>query len=99
MPNHHVTLSDDAVRAPSSAAARTPLPRGASIRDLEDAGQAVVPVHHPEHANAADVLSVGRALAYRMAEDGRLPTLRLGRRVVVPVSRLRAMLDGSASPS
>ena len=82
-----------------TVAGRSPMPRGASLRDLEEAGQATIPVHHDEHANAADLIGCGRALAFRMAADGRLPTIRLGRRVVVPVARLRAMLDGPAPQS
>jgi hypothetical protein len=79
--------------------ARGALPRGATLGEIEAAGIAVLPVHHDHHANAADCLSVGRALAYQMAADGRLPTIRLGaRRLAVPVTRLRAMLDSPSTP-
>lgn len=43
---------------------------------------------------AAEALGIGRSLAYKMARDGRLPTVRLGRRLLVPVSRLEEMLRG-----
>jgi excisionase family DNA binding protein len=43
---------------------------------------------------AADRLGIGRPLAYRLAREGRLPTLRLGHRVVVPRERLARMLEG-----
>lgn len=43
---------------------------------------------------AAEALGIGRSLAYKMARDGRLPTVRLGRRLLVPVSRLDDMLRG-----
>lgn len=37
-------------------------------------------------------LGIGRCLAYEMAKTGQLPTLRLGRRVLVPVAALEAWL-------
>jgi len=40
------------------------------------------------------MLGVGRALAYRLARSGDLPTLRLGHRVVVPRRQLERLLDG-----
>ncbi len=82
-----------------NTATPTPLARGATLDDLARAGQATIPVHHDQLANAADLLGCGRALAFRMANDGRLPVIRLGRRVVVPVAQLRAMLDGTSHAS
>jgi excisionase family DNA binding protein len=41
---------------------------------------------------AAPILGVGRSTAYILARTGELPTLRLGRRFVVPVATLRRML-------
>lgn len=41
---------------------------------------------------AARALGIGRGLAYEMARTGRLPVVRLGRRMVVPRARLEAML-------
>jgi len=38
-----------------------------------------------------------RGLAYRMASEGRLPTLKFGRRVVVPLAALQKMLEGTNS--
>ena len=32
----------------------------------------------------AELLGIGRGLAYQMVRDGRLPVLRFGRRIVVP---------------
>lgn len=43
---------------------------------------------------AAVALGIGRSLAYKMARDGRLPTVRMGRRLLVPISRLEDMLNG-----
>ena len=46
---------------------------------------------------AGKVLGVSRGLAYQSARDGSLPTVKLGRRrLVVPVARLRSLLDGTA---
>jgi excisionase family DNA binding protein len=42
---------------------------------------------------AAEVLGVSRGVAYEAARDGSLPVLRLGRRMIVPLARLRAMLE------
>jgi excisionase family DNA binding protein len=45
---------------------------------------------------AAAVLGIGRTLAYELARTGELPTLRLGRRLVVPRHALERMLGASA---
>jgi len=37
-------------------------------------------------------LGLGRDAAYAAAKRGEIPTLRLGRRLVVPVAQLRTML-------
>jgi excisionase family DNA binding protein len=42
--------------------------------------------------DAGRVLSIGRSLAYRMAQQGTLPTILLGRRLVVPRAALERML-------
>ncbi len=47
---------------------------------------------------AAPILGIGRSTAYVLARCGDLPTLRLGRRYVVPVAALRRML-GETEPS
>lgn len=41
---------------------------------------------------AAEVLGISRRSAYRAVERGELPTLRLGRRLLVPTARLLALL-------
>jgi predicted DNA-binding transcriptional regulator AlpA len=44
------------------------------------------------------VLGLSRSASYRAAERGYLPTIKLGdRRVVVPVARLLAMLEGEGA--
>jgi excisionase family DNA binding protein len=52
-----------------------------------------------EHAGR--ILGISRGSAYRAAARGELPTLRLGRRLLVPTARLLALLgaDGRASDS
>jgi excisionase family DNA binding protein len=54
---------------------------------------------------AARLCGVSRGVAYTAAKSGDLPSVRLGRRIVVPRARLHALLDdqlsngnGSASP-
>jgi excisionase family DNA binding protein len=41
----------------------------------------------------AEWLGVGRNTAYEAAARGEIPTIRIGARVLVPVERLRAMLE------
>jgi excisionase family DNA binding protein len=41
---------------------------------------------------AGEALGISRGLAYRLARQGDLPVVRLGRRLVVPVWQLRALL-------
>lgn len=41
---------------------------------------------------AGNVLGVGRSLAFDLARRGDLPTIRLGRRRVVPTQALRVLL-------
>ena len=43
---------------------------------------------------AAVVLGIGRSAAYEAVRVGQIPSLRIGRRVLVPVSALSALLDG-----
>ena len=47
---------------------------------------------------AGRVLSIGRDAAYRAAATGQIPTLRLGRRLVVPVPKLLALLGDDTHP-
>jgi excisionase family DNA binding protein len=42
---------------------------------------------------AAEILGISRTSAYLCATRHEIPTLRLGRRVLVPVARFMAMLD------
>ena len=42
---------------------------------------------------AGQLLGISRALAYEMARTGKLPTLRFGRRMVVPRKAMESLLD------
>ena len=42
--------------------------------------------------DAAELLGVSKDAAYRAAASGQIPTLRLGRRLLVPVPKLLEML-------
>ena len=42
----------------------------------------------------AAILGVGRATAYRCANTGKIPALRLGRRLFIPRAALARMLNG-----
>jgi excisionase family DNA binding protein len=45
---------------------------------------------------AAVMLGISRTSAYGCAARGEIPTIRMGRRLLVPVARFLAMLDGDA---
>lgn len=62
-----------------------------STRPLADAGLARQTLTVEE---AAQILGIGRTLAFEMARRGELPALRLGRRLVVPRAALEKMLRG-----
>ena len=41
---------------------------------------------------AGKILGIGRALAYRLAKDRQLPTIKLGNRLLVPKHALQKLL-------
>lgn len=45
---------------------------------------------------AAKVLGIGRSTAYELVHTGAIPSLRLGRRIVVPIARLAESLGSTA---
>ncbi len=47
---------------------------------------------------AGELLGISRAQAYLMAKTGQIPTIKLGRRVVVPKSALEKMLETAGQP-
>ena len=44
-------------------------------------------------ADLAPVLGISKATAYRMAEQGRIPCIRLGRRIVLSKNHLEQWID------
>ena len=58
-----------------------------TIRDLD--GHEVVPP-----PIAGKVLTLGRNASYEACKRGEIPSIRVGGRVLVPVARLRAMVEG-----
>ena len=47
---------------------------------------------------AATILGVGRNKAYEAARSGEIPTVRIGRRLLVPVAALERLLAVGAQP-
>lgn len=47
-------------------------------------------------AEAAELLGISRAFAYELVARGELPSIRLGRRVVVPRVQLLALVEADA---
>lgn len=64
--------------------------RKTTIADIHDL--ATVPVWSNTDPNAAGLMGVERTHAYALAKRGDLPTIHLGRRVLVPVQPLLRLL-------
>jgi excisionase family DNA binding protein len=47
---------------------------------------------------AARLLGIGRGLAYEAVRNGEIPSIRLGRRVLIPRARLLELLGAEQSP-
>jgi excisionase family DNA binding protein len=47
---------------------------------------------------AAKLLGIGRSTAYELVHTGDIPSLRLGRRIVIPIDRLNRVLIPDAPP-
>ncbi len=41
-------------------------------------------------------LGIGKNAAYEAARTGQIPTIRIGRRIVVPIAAFEKMLEGTA---
>ena len=41
----------------------------------------------------AQILGIGRSAAYEAARTGQIPTIRIGKRILVPVAALERMLE------
>jgi hypothetical protein len=52
-------------------------------------------VHVISVEEAGGLFGLGRSASYEAARRGELPTLRFGRRLVVPIPRIEAMLGGT----
>jgi excisionase family DNA binding protein len=65
--------------------------QGLSIADI--AGRPTIRVEE-----AALLLGVGRSTAFEAARRGELPTIRIGRRLLVPVPQLLAKLGAQIAP-
>ena len=46
---------------------------------------------------AAVLLGIGRMSAYQAARKGEIPTIRVGRRVLVPIAALECLLGGGVT--
>jgi excisionase family DNA binding protein len=63
-------------------------------RERDDAGRFGVERLTVTVAQAAVMLGISRTSAYERVRRGEIPTVRLGRRLLVPKARLLAMLEG-----
>ncbi len=65
------------------------------VQETRPSGRATLTIEE-----AARELGIGRGLAYELARRGEIPTLRLGRRLVVPVAAFQRLLatGGTESP-
>jgi excisionase family DNA binding protein len=47
-------------------------------------------------SEAAQALGIGRNQGYEAAKRGEIPTIKIGKRILVPVAALERMLQGAA---
>ena len=47
-------------------------------------------------SEAAQLLGIGRGTAYECVRTGQIPSIKLGRRIVIPTRALEALLDQAA---
>ena len=62
-----------------------------TLTDLRDRATVTVP-------EAGELLGLSRNAAYQAADRGEIPTLRIGRRLVVPTPQLLGMLEHADDP-
>ncbi len=48
---------------------------------------------------AGKALGIGRSAAYEAARTGQLPTIRIGRRLLVPIIALERLLEDAGKPA
>jgi excisionase family DNA binding protein len=82
------TAGDDAASTTSTIPSQPP--SGADMSDTERPTLSV--------AETADLLGISRWLVQQATNDGSLPSVRVGRRILIPRSRLLAWLDGHQDP-
>lgn len=46
---------------------------------------------------AAIQLGISRGLCYKLIREGKIPAVRLGRRLVIPIESLKALLNASGA--
>lgn len=85
------SIADDALKSITTHHEPT---RHTTIAEV--ANLATLPVWSDREPSAAGLLGVGRTNAYALAKSGDIPTLKLGRRVVVPVASLLRLLGVEA---
>lgn len=44
---------------------------------------------------AAELLGISRGLCYRLVHEGAIPSVRLGRRILIPIAAPYKLLDGN----
>jgi excisionase family DNA binding protein len=54
---------------------------------------------HDDHHRGAELLGISRSAAYRAVARGEIPTIRIGRRLLVPTAKLYAMLGWTTGPT
>jgi excisionase family DNA binding protein len=64
---------------------------GRAVREKSAAPQTPIVISIPE---AAVLAGISRQSAYEAARRGEIPTVRIGRRILVPRSRLLRLLNG-----
>ena len=47
---------------------------------------------------AGELLGISRGLAYQLAKEGKIPVIKLGKRLVVPKLALQKLLSGEGKP-
>jgi excisionase family DNA binding protein len=68
-------------------------------REPDEAGRSAVERLTVTVTQAAVMLGISRTSAYERVRRDEIPTVRLGRRLLVPKARLLAMLDGDSADS
>lgn len=73
-------MTNDTAPAATDTASNGPMPEQRATMRVEE---------------AAKVLGIGKSAAYAAVHNGELPSIRIGRRLLVPTTALRRMLDNT----